>query len=49
LIDKREIIEPRHETKADEGGEAFPKKEHNHLRQTKNLPKEQRLDRQILF
>jgi hypothetical protein len=31
LIDKQELVEPRHETKADRDGEAFPKKERDYL------------------
>jgi hypothetical protein len=48
LIDKREIVKPRHEGKADGGGEAFPKKEKNSA-VNKRSASEQRLDRQILF
>jgi hypothetical protein len=30
LIDKRKVVEPRRETKADGDGEAFPKNEKDH-------------------
>jgi hypothetical protein len=47
LIDKLEIVRPRHEEKADGGGEVFPEEENNCLRQPKNLLQEQSLERQI--
>jgi len=38
LIDKREVVEPRHEKRADGGGEAFPEAESNLLEYRQNLP-----------
>jgi hypothetical protein len=43
------VVEPRHGSDADGGGEAFPQDKRNHLEKQENLPREKDLDRQILF